>query len=283
MFHPEGLIPDAQAIDMLKAVCSMAGYDLKRVMEEITYEQLRQLRDEVFKIPRFPREPDILDQRDICDSDFDDMEILYKKCEFLHFKKLEKLLSPLHLQPEEMSELIPTTGTIWLPWVARQAGKRSHIRTIVLGANFAPNSMRIGIDFGSEAYDAKIAYYTLLLDGKLEAQLAKLVNDYYFIDTYWYFNIRNLRPITDYFSPKIDEIRSKIRMALEETKTRSYTQAPMKEHQFLIGKILKRGSKEFNDFLTQMPRNIKDIFCDLLNIIQHVEQSTKGSPILVKF
>jgi len=253
----------------------MANYDFISVRKEITYEQLRKLRDKVFKIPRSGLDVEIVETRDIVDSDFDDLEVLYEKCKNLHFRKLTILLSSLRLEPEEMSELIPTSGTIWLPWVARQAGDRSHTRTIVLGVNFAPNFVRIGIDFGSEAYKAKETYYTLLLKGKLDSQLSKLTNDYYFIDTFWYFNIRDLRLIREYWPSKIDEIRPKIETALEETIVRRKAQAPMKGHQSLMGKVFKRGTKEFSDFLIKIPETIQSVFCDLFGIVKQVEQSQK--------
>lgn len=279
MFHSENFpITYEHAIEMVKAVCKMAQPEcaFDKVWREITYEQVRKLRDKVLKICRSPFSVETLDERDICESDFDDLEVLYEKCKFLHFKRLRNLLSPLHLEPEEMSELIPTSGTIWLPWVwGRTPRNRSHVGTIVLGANFTPNFVRVGIDFGSEAYRAKEMYYALLLRGLLDSQLAKLADGYYLIDTFWFFNVRNLRRITDYWPSKADEIKPEIQRALEETREKYRARAPMKGHRLLIGKIFRRESPEFCDFLANVPQTVKDIFLEMLDIVKQVEHSSK--------
>jgi len=277
MFHSESpIIMQEQVTQMLKAVCGMAGTecDFKRVWNEITYEQVRKLRDKVSKIKRFPLDVKIFDQRNICESDFDDLEVLYEKCKFLHFRRLNAFLSSLNLKPEEMSELIPTTGAIWLPWVFGQdVGGRKHVQTVVLGVNFSPNNVRIGIDFGSEAYEAKAAYYTLLLSGKLNDYLTGFARkDYCFYDTYWYFNVRDERPIRDYVPSRMEEVQSKIESALMETRRMRQEGIPMKGHQFLVGKTFRRGSPEFHNFLTKMPETIKDTFSDMLGVVRQVEQ-----------
>ena len=276
MFHPTGYINDRQVTSMLKAVSEMIGSHLETIRAEITYEQLRQFRDKVlsgrfFGYPRIPCDIDIPDREEIYDSDFNDLDVLYEKCKYLHFKRLRDFLSPLRLKPEEMSELIPTTGTIWLPWVAREPDRRTHIRTIVLGASFTPTFVRIGIDFGSEAYEAKKTYYTLLLNGNFDSQLNKLDNEYYLIDTFWFNYVSKKQPIKDYCSMKTREFKLKIKIALEETIEKAKTKTPMKGHQFLIGKIFKRGTKEFSGFLVRPPQTIRGIFSDLLDIVKHVE------------
>jgi hypothetical protein len=276
-FHSEStFIVQEQVNQMLQGVCEMAGAecDFKKVWNETTYEQVRKLRDKVSKIKRFPLDVKVFDQKDICEADFDDLEGLYEKCKFLHFRKLGAFLSSLNLRPEEMSELIPTTGAIWLPWVLGQdVGERKHVRTVVLGVNFSPNSARIGIDFGSEAYEAKATYYTLLLDGRLNEHLTGLAaKDFCFYDTYWYFNVRNGRPIHDYAPSRMGELRLEVESALEETTRMKQEGIPMKGHQFLIGKIFARGSPEFQNFLTKMPETIKGTFSDMLGIVRQVEQ-----------
>jgi len=282
IFHPEGYINDRQVTGLLKAISEMVGSNLEKVRGEITYEQLRQLRDKVLSgrfigMPRTPHDIDIPDKGEICDSDFEDLDVLYEKCKYLHFRKLKNFLSPLRLKPEEMSELIPTTGTIWLPWVAREPGWRTHIRTIVLGANFTPTLVRIGTDLGGEAHEAKKTYYTLLLNGDFDSLFDKLDNEYYFIDTFWYNYVRRKQPIKDYFPTKTREFKLKVKIALEETIEKAKTKEPMKGHQLLIGKIFNRGTKEFSDFLVNPPRTIRGIFSDLLAIVKRVEDHLNES------
>jgi hypothetical protein len=280
MFHPEGSISDQEAKSLISHVCRIGGCEFDNLLKEITYEQVRQLRNRVFKIPRVLPDAKIPDQPDVCESDFDDLEVLYEKCKCLHYNRLRTYLSPLHLQPEEMSELIPTTGAIWLPWVLGQSGKRRHVRTIVLEARFSPERVRIGIDFGSEAFEAKAAYYNLISASKLDGHLAGLARkNYHFYDTYWYFHVRNVRPIRDCYPLSVEEIKSRIESALFEIETKRHRRILMKGHQLLIGKIFNRGSEEFNQFLIRIPETIKGIFSDLLPIVGLVEQSTKMSSI----
>jgi len=276
MFHPEGAISDHEAKSLLSYVCKMGGCEFDSLLKEITYEQVRQLRNRVFKIPSVLPGAKIPDQPDICESDFDDLEVLYEKCKCLHYNKLVTYLSPLRLEPEEMSELIPTTGAIWLPWVLGQSGKRRHVRTIVLEVRFSPERVRVGIDFGSEAFEAKAAYYNLISAGKLNGHLERLARrDYCFYDTYWYFHVRNVRPVKDCYPLGMEEIKSGIESALFEIEMKRHRRILMKGHQLLIGKIFARGSKEFNQFLTRIPETVKEIFYDLVPVAGSVMQSSK--------
>jgi len=278
MFHSDTFpITFEQAEDMVRAIVGMAepALTFDGLRKEITYEQVRSLRDGMLKVCRSPLSIETLDERGVCDLDFDDLEVLYEKCKFLHFRKLKGSLSSFGLQPEEMSELIPTSGTIWLPWVRGQPGNRRHVRNIVLGVNLAPSFVRIGIDFGSEAYRAKEVYYALLFRGTLDSEFTKLSGDYCLMDTFWYFNIRNLRQIKDCLPCRVDEIRQETKLALEETKEKCRLHLPMKGHRLLIGRVLRRDSPEFHGFLADMPETIKRVFGDLLGVVKQVEQSSK--------
>jgi hypothetical protein len=274
MFHPKGYVDPDQAADTLQDLCRMVKCNFEVLLEDITYEQVRQLRDKVLKIPRHSPCATALEKPAICESDFDDLDSLYEKCEFLHFRKLVTFLSPLGLRPEEMSELIPTSGTVWLPWVVGKAGPRWHIETIVLGISFTPNHVRMGIDFGSQAYESKEAYYRLLLAGRLDNHLARLVNSgFQHYDTYWYYNVRNVAPISEYYAKK-EQFRSIADSALLEIETKKHRRKLMKNNRLLVGRIFNRGSPEFNSLLTKIPETARSIFSELLLLVNLVEQST---------
>lgn len=279
MFHPKGSVDGNQAADTLQDLCTMVNLDFDTLLEDVTYEQVRQLREKVLKIPRHAPYVTASEKPDICESDFDDLDSLYEKCEFLQFRKLVTSLSALNLKPEEMSELIPTSGTVWLPWVVGKAGQRRHIETIVLGISFTPNHVRMGIDFGSQAYEAKATYYHLLLAGELDNHFARIVNGgFQYYDTYWYYNVRNVTPISEYYdcsarAVKKEELRSIVDSALLEIETNKHRRRLMKSNRLLVGRIFNRGSQEFNSLLSKIPETAKSIFCELLPLVNLVEQS----------
>jgi len=247
---------------VLKKVCEMVGLVFEEELEKREFED----------VLTFGKRPFIKREfSSIQDPDFDDFDTLYEKSLSLHFH-LEKHLSLLGLKPEEVSEFVPTSGGIWLPWVLRESGGRSHIRRATLGITFTPSNIRVGIDFGSKAYRAGQRYYTLLLENKLDEILSKLVDsDYLFYDTYWYYHIRNLRNIQTYFGSQQGEVKRQLQIALEEVNENFNRRKLMTGHKFLIGKIFYRNTTEFTKVIENLPSTINTIFSDLQPLLEKIE------------
>ncbi|MEM3550905.1 MAG: hypothetical protein QXQ94_08800 [Candidatus Bathyarchaeia archaeon] len=246
---------------ILKTLCEMIGLALDEELEKREFEDILSFG----KRPTVKREFSIIQ-----DSDFDNFIILYEKALALHFN-LEKPLSLLGLKPEEVSEFVPNSGGIWLPWVLGESGGRSHIRRATLGITFTPNSIRVGIDFGSKAYKAKQQYYSLLLENKIDEVLSKLTeSNYLFYDTYWYYHIRNLRAIQKYFDSS-QEIKHELHITLEEVNETLNRLKPMAGHKFLIGKIFQRNTAEFTKVIESLPNTISNIFNDLRPLLKKIE------------
>lgn len=248
---------------ILKTLCEMTGLVLEEELEKREFEDILSFG----KRPIVKREFSVIQ-----DSDFDDFVKLYEKALALHFN-LERPLSLLGLKPEEVSEFVPNSGGIWLPWVLGESGSRSHIRRATLGITFTPNSIRVGIDFGSKAYKAKQQYYSLILENKIDEVLSKLAeSNYLFYDTYWYYHVRNLRAIQTYFNSPL-EIKHQLRIALEEVKESLNRSKSMTGHKFLIGKFFQRSTIEFAKVIESLPKTISDIFSDLQPLLEKIENA----------
>ena len=247
---------------VLKTICEMIGLVFDEELEKREFED----------VLAFGKRPIVKHEfSTIKDSDFDEFSSLYKKSLSLH-SRLEKPLSKLNLKPEEVSEFVPTSGGIWLPWVLKEAGGRSHIKRASLGVTFTPSNIRIGIDFGKKAYRAKQQYYNLLLENKLDEMLSELASaDYLFYDTYWYYHIRNLREIGTYFGLSREEAKHQLKIALEEVYESLKNGKLMTGNKFLIGKIFSRGTEEFTSIIEKLPETITAIFGDLRPLLMKIE------------
>ena len=162
---------------------------------------------------------------------------------------------------------------IWLPWVLMKSGGRSHTRRATLGITFSPRNLRIGIDFGSMAYNAKCTYYSLLLRNELDDILYRLNSlGYQFYETYWYYHIRNIQSVGVYFDPSTSkETKEQIKLALKETQHKYDQRILMTGHKYLLGKVFFRGTVEFNNVLKNLGSSIVLIFKELLPLLKMVE------------
>jgi hypothetical protein len=92
-----------------------------------------------------------------------------------------------------MSVFAPNTGGIWLPFVTQEAPESaSPYERASVGVTFTPISVRIGLNFGSQAHKARIKYYELLANGDLMNELESLsrkATGYCLCDTFWHYHI----------------------------------------------------------------------------------------------
>ena len=267
VMHGGARFVSTEQIDkVLQTVCDLVGLDYKSELRNTDFEEILMFGGGEESIKA--KEP----LRTISDSDFDSFIRLYEKCDSLR-SKLQQDLSSIGLIAEEMSEFVPTSGSIWLPWVTKKIGRRSHMRRATLGVTFTPHNIRIGLDFGSRAFDAKKRYYSLLQSGELNHDLMKLGDEYKFYDTFWYYNIRNEHPIHLLLKAgKFQKLRDKIKNALEETRKAESSNEPMTENKLLVGKIYQRKSSEFAEILCRLPQEISNTFREMLEIVNTIER-----------
>lgn len=261
------LVSTKQIENVLQTICNLVGLDYHSELQAKDFEE----------ILMFGGGEELIETKEllqpILDSDFDSFIRLYEKCRSLR-SKLQQDLKSIGLIAEEMSEFVPTSGSIWLPWVTEKIGRRSHMRKTTLGVTFTPHNIRIGLDFGSRAFNPKKRYYSLLYNGALTNDLMKLGDEYQFYDTFWYYNIRNKHPLRFLLEPAtFRTLKNKIKDALEETRKAESLNEPMTENKFLIGKIYQRGSSEFAKILHKLPQEISNIFHEMLGIINKIELS----------
>ena len=181
---------------------------------------------------------------EVVESDFDNLDELYRKCPFIHNEIEKRLAAPL--KRAQISSFAPNTGGIWLPFVARETpDKKGHIDRASIGVSFTPLGIRIGLNFGSQAHKYRIKYYELLLNGELMNEVEALnrkATGYCLCDTFWHYHIRNIQSLqwslTLYGSTKIA-----IERAIEETKQLEAN--PMTANRYLISKIIERRPEDF--------------------------------------
>ena len=248
--------------EALQKVCEMAEISFEKQLERREFEDILSFGERKIKPKSYKK---------IRESDFDEFISLYDKCVSLQ-QELEKNLGSLSLVAEEISEFVPTSGGIWLPWVLEHAGSRSHMKRITLGITFTPSSIRIGLDFGSKAYDPKKQYYKLLMEGKFDPLLSRLPQGYSLYETYWYYHVRGVTNLRQYVQPADSPLfRHQIKEAYKEIGDKILRREKMTGHKFLIGKIINRTGTEFEEVLL----NLEDIVCKtfehLVPILKMVE------------
>ena len=251
---------------VLRKTCSLVDICYEEELEKKDFEDVLAFGDRVEPLKPFEK---------IVASDFDDFSGLYDKCHGLKVKIQEELVNSgeLGLLPEEISEFVPTTGGIWLPWVTQKTPpERAHIHRATLGVTFTPNNIRMGLDFGSRAHRFKLKYYKLLLGRILEEDIRRLwLSDkrYCFYDTFWYYNIRNRRSLEWYLR---DTEMQRIRDALK--KVEMLNGKPMTSHELLVGKIIdarNRESKGFHKTLEILVKEVCNVFNDIRPILTNIE------------
>lgn len=246
---------------VLRKICTMVEMNFEEHLANIEFENILKFGERELKKGPFKM---------ITDSDFDEFMSLYAKCSALQMEIDRNLDLPLH--PEELSEFVPTTGGIWLPWVThRIPTKRAHISRATLGLTFTPSNVRIGLDFGSKAHFFKKQYYRLLLERKLGVELRKLESsnrEYSFFDTVWYYHIRRPQPIEWYFDPNKKHAWIK---RIKAAQIKILNQKPMTGNDLLIGKIVGRDSEEFPRLLERLPEEAINIFHEIYPILAKIE------------
>jgi len=174
------------------------------------------------------------------------------------------------MRVEEMPQFVRTSGSTRIPIVPKKSGRRAHITGISLNLAFTLDAIRLGIDFGENAYRHKIAYYRLLADPDFGHTLSRLAElRYCFCDTVWYYHIRNKKEITEVLLDN-DKYRRDLQLALEETQLMEETKRPITGNKYLIVKIYDRNSATFDKILENLPKRALNMVNELKTIVYKI-------------
>jgi len=139
---------------------------------------------------------------------------------------------------DEISEA--TSAYVWLAAVKSLDGDRPKINQPSLSILATNHDVRVYIDFGGRCKIERKRYYHLLLNKKLDPFLKNLGPDFRIFDTYWYFNLENIRTIQQF-----SEQREHGKLIMEEDLQKQVTdfeslideKRTIPENKLLIGRI----------------------------------------------
>ena len=116
---------------------------------------------------------------------------------------------------DSISRVNATSGYIWVAFLTDP--RRKKVEQGSYSLTFTPLQLRVGLEMGGRSREVREVYYQKFLRGELDELFAEMVTEEgRFIDTFWYFNIRQSVPIKDYLEDKNntrERFREKIRKA----------------------------------------------------------------------
>jgi hypothetical protein len=255
---------NAKAKELLQFLCVECGVNLNEELESRTFEEIATLRTEQFSDN---------EKYEITETDFDNLDRLYKKCPCIQ-KEIEKKLT-VPLRGAELSGFTPNTGGILIPFTSHKKSDSTRpIGRANIGVAFTPNDIRIGLNFGSQAHKYRVKYYDLLLNGELIGNfelLSRKASGYCLCDTFWHYYIRNVQSLqwclALYGSTKVA-----IERAIEETKHLEGT--PLIANKYLISKVINRRPEDFAYILNGLVCEISKTLDELYPILERIEEKS---------
>lgn len=115
---------------------------------------------------------------------------------------------------DSISRVNATSGYIWVAFLTDPRRKKVEQGTYSL--TFTPRQLRAGLEMGGRSREVREVYYQKFLKGELDDLFAEMVQgEGKFIDTFWYFNIRETVAIQDYLKNK-DNVRARFRAKINQ-------------------------------------------------------------------
>jgi len=173
--------------------------------------------------------------------DDDDFFNLYSmRDKFLSLKKellKNKELINLDLQNISVSHVDGTSGYVWLSLHSNDSTEYK-VEQISLSILATPDSLRIYIDFGGKAFEARKKYLTLFKNAKFMQEILtyKENPDFYVFDIEWYHSIINKTKASKFKLIDIQNIDSIIDRLQQDIKTKD----TITWNKYLIGYIIPR-------------------------------------------
>jgi len=254
---------NSKAKEILDFLCTEAGINQKEELKNRTFQEIATLRTE--------QSAEEMVKCEIVESDFDDLNRLYKKCPCIQQEIEKRLTTPL--KKAQISSFSPNTGGIWLPFVTNEtSGNRGHIDGASIGVTFTPIEIRIGLNFGNQAHKSRVKYYEMLLNGELMNELELLnrkATGYCLCDTFWYYHVRNIQSL-QWCLTLYGGTRLSIENAIEETK--QLEGISLTANKYLVGKVIKRRPEDFTYITKGLIDEISNDLNELYPILARIDK-----------
>jgi len=121
----------------------------------------------------------------------------------------------LDFKLDSISRVNTTSGYVWVAFITNR--KHNKVEQGSYCLTFTPQHLRAGMEMGGRSREVRETYYQKLLQGELDHLLSELVQwDGKFIDTFWYFNIREVVAIRDWL--KEEDIRKRFGQKIKQAR-----------------------------------------------------------------
>lgn len=172
------------------------------------------------------------------DDDFFNLYSMRDK--FLSLKQelvKNKELTNLGLQNASVSHVDGTSGYVWLSLFSNDTNALK-VEQISLSILATPASLRIYIDFGGKAFEARKKYLTLFKNAQFMKELLtyKDNQDFYIFDVEWYHSIINKKQSSKFKLIDIQNIDSTLNRLEKDIKTKD----TITWNKYLLGYIIPR-------------------------------------------
>lgn len=198
------------------------------------------------------------------DEDFFNLYSMRDKFLFLKQELMRnKELINLDLQNASVSHVDGTSGYVWLSLHSKDNTKHK-FEQISLSILATPDSLRIYIDFGGKAFEARRKYLTLFKNPKFIQELLayKANHDFYIFDVEWYYSILNKQKSSESIIDiqNIDSVLNRLQEDMETKDTITW-------NKYLLGYIIPRK---------EIPKDIiHSKILDIASIIGSIKQKIK--------
>lgn len=160
---------------------------------------------------------------------------------------------------DEISEA--TSAYVWLAAVKSLDGDRPKIDLPSLSILATNHDIRVYIDFGGRCKKERKRYYHLLLNKKLDPFLKDLGSYFRIFDTYWYFNLENIRTIQQFAERREhgDILEEDIQKQVTDFESLIDEKRTIPENKLLVGRIFTK------EYVIQAGTKFADEVCETLS------------------
>jgi len=248
-------------------LCSLRGLNSRQLSVELDPEDFRRLRKKFSSSDSVTFNSPLINLfYGFSDQDFRNLHEMRNTLNYLK-EKLSSCCNSFNPPVffDEISEA--TSAYVWLAAVKSLDGHRPKIDQPSLSILATNHDVRVYIDFGGRCKKERKRYYHLLLNKKLDPFLKNLGPDFRIFDTYWYFNLENIRTIQQF-----SERREHGTLVMEEDLQQQVTdfeslideKRTIPENKLLVGRIFSKSE------VIQAGSKFADVICETLSKLHPV-------------
>lgn len=232
-----------RVIGFIDDLCTVRGLNKHQLSADLDEEDFRRLRKKLcYPDPSSSRS--VLGQLfvGISDQDFRNLHKMWNTLSHLRDKLISycnNLNPPIFF--DEISEA--NSAYVWLAAVKSLKGDRPKIDQPSLSILATNHDVRVYIDFGGRCKNERKRYYHLLLNKKLDPFLKELGSDFRFFDTYWYFNLENVRTIQQFAERREhgNILEEDLQQTVIEFESFIDERRTIPENKLLVGRIFQKS------------------------------------------